>query len=195
MPALVELYAARLVLLGTVEAGRRRLSDHLNDLTVETVVLEEAWMADLAHPEREPVRLAPASFRKSDVLLAVPLDQPGPAALRPGYVRTQTLAVAASVGPYLVRGTLHLPPGARFDAARLFSVGARTFVPLTDARVSHATKPTGEATYSALLVRSDRVEFTGLIPGEQTHQTPPLVRALQERLRPFSVGARGRADL
>jgi hypothetical protein len=183
MPVAVELYAARHVLMGTVEIGRRRLSDYLNDAGVDLVVLEEAWIGDLVQPDAPPGRLSPANFRKQDVILAAALDRLEPAAMRSGYVRTTTISIGASAGPYYVTGDVHLPPGTRFDIRRLFGAGSRTFVPVTNAKLTHLASPTTDAPHPVLLVRADLVEFSGLI-GEASASTLPVLGAmLADRLR------------
>jgi hypothetical protein len=183
IPVAVELYAERNVLLGTVEIGRRRLSDYLNDATVDMVVLEEAWIGDLTNPEAQPGRLAPATFRKQDVIVAALLDRLEPPAMRSGFVRTTTVNIAASAGPYYLAGDLHLPPNQRFDVRRLFGPGTRTFVPLTNVRISHFYNPSAASQQPALLVRADQVEFAGLVADPAASSLPLLGTMLQERLR------------
>src|SRR5213592_2200723 len=87
MAGAVELYAHRGVMIGVV--------------------------GDLAVPHDLPVRLAPANVRKRDLLLVATLDQLPPPRERAGHIETTTVAVAMSVGPYFVLGSLHLPIGAR----------------------------------------------------------------------------------
>jgi hypothetical protein len=185
----LELYTAQHVLLGTVELGRRRLSDHLNDTSIEMVPLAEAWIGDLERPGAVPIRLAPANFQKRQLLLAVAMDRLDPPSgpFRPSYLRTSTVGVAASVGPYFVTGDIHLPPGGRFDIVRLFGQGSRTFVPLTGAKIVYTPNPKIDAQHNVLLVRTDRVEFAGLVDGAPS-TAPYLAVAMQDRLRTLTGG-------
>ncbi len=178
----VELYAPRHVLIGTVETGRVRFSDHLNDRTLEQLILGEAWLGDPARPGAEPRRLAAANVRKRDVLLAAPLDIPGPAVSRPAYVATAGTPIAVSIGPYEVTGALQLPAGARFEIKRLFGPESGSFVPLSGATVSHAAGAGALARYPTILVRADRVAFAGPLAEDGAEQ-PFLRTALQYRLR------------
>jgi len=174
--------------MGTVEIGRRRLSDYLNDAGVDQVMLEEAWIGDLMQPEAHPGRLAPANFRKQDVILAAALDRLEPAAMRSGFVRTTTLQVGASAGPYYITGDLHLAAGTRFEIRRLFAAGSRTFVPITNARLTHLASPTTDAPHPVLLVRADLVEFSGLIVEPTGSSMPVLGAMLADRLRVLTGG-------
>jgi hypothetical protein len=169
--------------MGTVEIGRRRLSDYLNDAGVDQVMLEEAWIGDLMQPDVQPGRLSPANFRKQDVILAAVLDRLEPAAMRSGFVRTTTIHVGASAGPYYIRGDLHLAPGTRFDIRRLFGAGSRTFVPITNARLTHLSSPEADAPHPVLLVRSDHVEFSGLVADVAGSSMAVLGAMLADRLR------------
>jgi hypothetical protein len=189
MSVAVELYAHRHVLLGVIDTGRGRLSDYLNDATIDVVPLDHAWIGDLMRPEVLPGHLTPASFRKQDILLAAALDSLDPRAARPGYVHTTAVQIVASVGPYLVTGGLHLPPGTRFDPRRLFGVGTRPFVPLTQARVTHQAYPRANAAHGAVLLRSDRVEFAGLLAAEDASTVAPLAAVLHEHIRSISGAA------
>ena len=185
----LELYTAMHVLVGTVETGRLRLSDYLNDKDVGVVPLQEAWVADLARPGAEPLLLQPANFRKQDVIVAVATD--GREAVgnqRPGWVRTRPIEVAASAGPYLVQGQLHVQAGASFDVRRLFGPESRTFVPLTDASVRYTPNPRVDARYGVLLLRTDKVEFSGLVAEAGAASIPMLGLAIRERLRSLIAG-------
>src|SRR3954453_20755944 len=147
-------------MLGAMNLGRRRLSDYLNDPSSDVVPIEEAWIGELSRAGATPIRLAPATFPKHDGVLAVAMDRlgPPPGPMRPGHVRTSTVSVAASAGPYFVVGDIHLLPGVRFDITRLFGPGSRNFVPLTNARVSHTFNPRIDSRHAVVLVRTDRVE-------------------------------------
>src|SRR5438067_8428352 len=151
----LEVYTATHILAGTLEIGPRRLTDFLCDPGADVVPLEEAWIADLSRPRAPALRLVPANFRKHDVVFAVAqdrLDPPGP--LRPRFVRTAPVAVAASAGPYLIRGEIHLTLGERFDIRRLFGPESRPFIPLTHAGVTYTPNPNVDARYSVLVVRT-----------------------------------------
>lgn len=183
----VELYTARHLLFGTVELSRRRLTDYLNDASVDLVALEEGWLGDLTQPAAPPVRLAPANFHKHDLILATAADRSDtPSGLRPGYVRTTPVLIAAVAGPYFVVGQIHIPANIRFDILRLFSTDSRPFVPLTNARVNHALAVRLDALYSVVLVRSASVEFAGVLDATAAARMPALGIALQERMRMLS---------
>jgi hypothetical protein len=186
----LELYTAQHVMLGTVELGRRRLSDHLNDPTVDVVALTEAWIGELERPSTPPLRLAPANFHKRHLIFAVAMDRldPPAGAYRPSYVRTSTVSIAASSGPYFVTGEVHLPSGVRFDINRLFGQGSRTFVPLTNAKLTFTPNPRIDSRHSVLLVRTDHIEFAGLVEGAPT-SAPYLAAAMEDRMRTLIGGA------
>ena len=177
-------------MLGTGDFGRRRVSDYLNDPNVDLVVLDEAWIGDLVRPEAPPGRLAPAHFRKQDVLVAAALDQPDPAGARSAQVRTTTVNVVASIGPYLVVGLIHLPATVRFDIRRLFGSDSRAFVPLTNARLTHLVSATSAALYPVLLVRASRVEFAGLPAVADPGLPAPHLAALYERIQALTARPR-----
>lgn len=190
----LELYTATHVMLGTAELGRRRLSDHLNDSTNDVVPLEEAWIGDLERPGARPLRLAPANFRKHVLLLAVAMDRldPPPGPYRPGHVRTFPISVAVSAGPFLVLGDIHLPIGVRFDIRRLFGPGSRTFVPLTNASVHYAPNSHIDSHHGVVLVRTDRVEFSGMID-HAPESSSPLPGNLEDRLKVLTGWSPARA--
>jgi hypothetical protein len=190
MPSVVELYGERHVLLGSLEPGRRRVSDFLNDVTADVILFEEAWIGDLLHPEAAPVRANPARVRKQDVLLAAPLDRQEAAAMRSGWVRTSTVPVVATLGPCFAVGLLHLPPGVRFDIRRLFGPESRPFVAITDAIMTHSLGRPGGTGFSVLLVRADRILFAGQAADPLRASVPQLRAELQERLR--AITGRGR---
>lgn len=175
----LELYTATHVMIGTMDLGRRRLSDHLNDTGADVIPLEEAWIGDLSHGS-VLMRLAPANFRKHDLIAVSAQDRPDP--LRAAYVKTVTMKVAASAGPFFLTGDIHLAAGTNFDIRRLFGPGSRSFVPLTNATMRYTPKPKLDVPHSVLLVRTDRVEFAGLVEGTPTSMAF-LAMAIEERLR------------
>jgi len=186
----VELYTQMHVMLGTLDTGRLRTSDYVNGAGVDMVPLVEAWIGDLARRDAAPVWLKPAAFHKRDILLVVPGDHLEPVAqLRPGFVRTRTVRVAVSIGPFLVQGDVHVPPGVQFEIRRLFGAEARTFMPLTSATLTYTPNPNVDAQHHVVLVRADHVEFAGLAHDANEESPPALASAVQDRLRALVGGS------
>jgi hypothetical protein len=185
----LELYTATHVMIGTLELGQRRLSDHLNDTGADVIPLGEAWIGDLAHGS-VLMRLAPANFRKHDLVAVAAQDRLDPG--RTGYVKTTTMRVAASAGPFFLTGDVHLAVGSGFDIRRLFGPGSRPFVPLTNATMRYTPKPKLDVPHTVLLVRTDHVEFAGIVEGSPP-TLPFLARAIEDRLRELTRGS-GRND-
>jgi hypothetical protein len=190
----LEVYTATHILAGTLEIGRQRLSDFLSDPGANIVALQEAWIADLARPGAPSLRLVPANFRKHDVIFAVAqdrLDPPGP--MRSRFVRTAPLQVAASAGPFLIRGEIHISLGEHFDVRRLFGPESRPFVPITHASVTYTPNPNVDARYSVLVVRTDKVQFAGLVETSTPPPVPFLAAVIEDRLRTL-IGGKPRPD-
>jgi len=184
----LELYTDNQVIIGTLEVGRRRLSDHLNDTTIEVLPLDDVWVGMLDRPEAPILHLSPVNLRKRELIVAVGQDRLDPPALRSGWVKTAQTRVAVAAGPYLVFGWLHLPQSARFEVRRLFDPGSRGFVPFTDAEMIYMPNPHVDSRHPVLVVRTDQVKFAGLFAEEAAGSM--LAAAMELRMRTLLRGAK-----
>lgn len=127
-------YAEDCILSGRLRLDAERLSDLLNDH-------DEYELVDvLVEPlvDGTAVEAAHVVVERDDLLLVHATGPRGNPARR---TRTRPHPVALRIGPYQVRGYVHVPPGSH-------PIGGfrrrRTMVPLTDAWIEYST-PTGIA--------------------------------------------------
>ena len=139
MATTIELYLRDQVIRGELRTdANRRAVDVLNETSSGMIALGDARSTS-AHVRGAPTKLGPARVQRAHVLLVIPYDAAplGPRQLRSGFVEKQPRSVAVGVGPFFVTGTIHV---GRYDAPST-EPGAndpsgRTFVPLTDARLT-----------------------------------------------------------
>jgi hypothetical protein len=98
------LYTGAHLVMGQVDPGRRRLSDHLNDPQRAYLEVAQAQWYNLM-AETGPPGMAPLlTLRKERVQIAIPQDVPAP-----GTARADT-ATAAGAGLPAVPGARRRPP-------------------------------------------------------------------------------------
>jgi hypothetical protein len=114
-------------LFAFVRLAGERLSDALNE--TDEVALQSALL--IALEDNRAVELHELVVRRDELIVVRASGPRGNAARR---IRTRPAPVAVKLGPYLVRGYVHGPPGG--DPLRRFR-GGRTFVPMTNAWIEY----------------------------------------------------------
>jgi hypothetical protein len=172
MPAII-VYAEDCVLSGSLDLGRARLSDLLNDRTeLDLTAVVVTSLVD------DHVVGLPELVVAADEILAVEVDG---ARGDPGRRRrTRQFPLMARLGPYIVRGSFHALPGA--DPLDSFARRA-TFVPLTDASVEFAVADEVRRHYAdAVLVNRELADEVDVI--EDQIRVPEIhFRTAPHRLR------------
>jgi hypothetical protein len=98
------LYTGAHLVMGQVDPGRRRLSDHLNDPQRAYLEVAQAQWYNLM-AETGPPGMAPLlTLRKERVQIAIPQDVPAPGTAR---APTQQLPLELGFPLFLVRGGVH----------------------------------------------------------------------------------------
>lgn len=125
----VEFYLASGAVRGLLKSPHPRLSDHLRD-PEESFVIEEAVVT--SYRSKEPLASGNSVLvGKSQILFAVDLDEG--AGMQNMRVERVTHQVALCVGPFWLRGQVHLPVGG--DLRAYFDSDALRFIPVTAAVV------------------------------------------------------------
>jgi len=121
---------------GWIVAAERRVTDMLNEHQYVRVCL------DAASDEWEAVD-------RDEILFVAPPERATDPQRR---IHRRKNRLIATVGPYVVTGTAHLPPGTDLDP---FLVRRQMrFMPLTDAWVTHRTDPSVELTRPVVIVNT-----------------------------------------
>ncbi|HEV8344708.1 MAG TPA: hypothetical protein VGR30_20300 [Candidatus Binatia bacterium] len=132
---LVEVYFPSAVIRGSLVTRHDRLSNHLNLRSEDDVAsLVEASVRDLSG---NPLQVGSGDFTiyTSEMLLVVDL-MPTTVTERSAWdhaqVKKEPRAVLLGIGPFWLRGTAHLMPGAQLSNWALVK---QNFIPVTDATV------------------------------------------------------------
>ncbi len=124
---------------GWIVAAERRVTDLLNDHPHLRVCL------DAADDRWEDIE-------RDDILFVAPPERAADPQRRVSRRRNRLVAL---VGPYVVTGTAHIPPGATLDA---YSLRRQVrFLPLTDVWVTHRTDPSVELGRPVVIVNTSQL--------------------------------------
>jgi hypothetical protein len=132
---LVEVYLPSAVIRGSLVTRHDRLSNHLNLRSEDDVAsLLEASIRDLSG---NPLQVGSGDFTiytsemllVADLMPATVVDQ---SAWDRAQVKKEPQAVLLGIGPFWLRGTAHLMPGAPLSNLALVK---QNFIPVTDATV------------------------------------------------------------
>lgn len=153
----VEFYLEGGAVRGLLKSPHPRLSDHLRD-PEESFVIDDAVVT--GYRAKEPiVSGSSALVGKSQILFTVDLDE----SASPEHMRVERTAqpVALCVGPFWLRGRVHLPIGG--DLRAYFDSDAMRFIPLTAAVVVGRES----ATPRTLLVNMERISVVAPVADEE----------------------------
>ena len=158
----LSLYTSTYRIHGLIDAGRRRLSDLLNDDRFDLLELAEASYLDLLDPGAPVTTAARVLVRKATVQLVLPTDLPQRFAA--GRVPTQRHPVTLGLGLFRVTGEWHHRVGQPASYVHLLNGNTARFLPLTNARVCYL--PDGQADLAApvMIVNTRRIEFCAAEP-------------------------------
>jgi hypothetical protein len=159
----IELYLEGGAVRGLLKSPHPRLSDHLRD-PEESFVIDEAVIT--SYRAKEPiVSGSSAIVGKSQILFAVDFDEGG--GQETMRVERTAQPVALCVGPFWLRGNVHLPVGG--DLRAYFDSDAMSFIPLTNAVVAGRDG----ATPRTLLINMARVGLVAPLADTATPPEPP----------------------
>ncbi len=128
---------------------------------VEEVTSETA--GSLAEPSRDPARVR---LQADEILFAVPPELPVGRHLR---LHRRICGIHFEIGPYEVRGRIHVRPGAEVGDYLLRS--SRLFVPVTEVELVHHAAPAFHRRLPVLVVNSRRVTRLYSEDGEPVRAT------------------------
>ena len=167
MATTVELYLRDLIIRGELrtDSGRRAV-DVLNESPSGVIALGEASSRSI-HVRGRPTKLGAVRVQRGRVMLVIPYDASplGPRQIRAGFVEKQPRSVAVGVGPFFLTGTIHV---GRYDSPSVELAandpGGRTFVPVTDARVTSQYDAEWWLEAGFVLVNRTAISYTGSPP-------------------------------
>ncbi len=148
------LYTEGHRITGTVATGAQRLSDFLNDPKTELLDVQQARYQEMTMLA-EPVSASHLIVRKEQVLLVVPLDTPGPG----GRVQTQQVHVHLGCPLFGLEGNLHKRPSDPTSLSAFIADSSRTFIPLSEARISYLASRDFDTEVSVVLIHAARIQF------------------------------------
>jgi hypothetical protein len=151
----IRLYTECRLVSGVTDSGRQRLSDLLNNPNITALELEEASYLELL-TEREPQIVGRMTVRKSEVLLAVPLDRPELGGAR---VETKRIGIELACPFFSITGSMHRRPQDSANLGAVISGVARTFLPVSDATVRYLPNGSFDASLPIVLVDTRRIQF------------------------------------
>jgi hypothetical protein len=161
-------YAGDCVVAGRLDVpGKERLTDILNasgDLTVHDASL-------VSHEDGRVIVTEKLVLPRRELFAAQASGERGPVQRR---ISTRTGRIELDLGPYLVRGTIHVRPGTH--PLRALS-HPRAMVPLTDATISYeSNKELRVHTVGALIINRDLVSRIDLAVEQPVMPELPMLR-------------------
>jgi hypothetical protein len=158
------LYTGAHLVMGQVDPGRRRLSDHLNDPQRAYLEVAQAQWYNLM-AETGPPGMAPLlTLRKERVQIAIPQDVPAPGTAR---APTQQLPLELGFPLFLVRGGVHRRNSDPSSPLHLFADGGRQFLPVSDATLRYLPNDRFDTQESVVLINVRYLEFWAVVPAAQ----------------------------
>ena len=162
----VDLFLRDAIIRGSLALDERRTLDIFNDRTDEILVVRDATRLDvLGQPV--PERIGDTRILKQRILLGMPLDAHVllPAVLRGWWVNKQRCGVALCVGPYRLRGIVHI---FRQEVVTLETVGrangdVRVFMPITESEVWIGGRPAPRIAAETVFIAREHIEALSLI--------------------------------
>jgi hypothetical protein len=117
-------------------------------------------------PLAQPLQAAHLTVRKEQVVLVVPLDTPGGG----GRIQTQQMGVHLGCSLFSIAGNLHRRPSDPTNMAAFIGESPRTFIPVSEARLSYQPNGDFDVEVPAVLVRTSKIQFWTI------EQTAPSLR-------------------
>jgi hypothetical protein len=162
----VDLFFREAIVRGTLPVDQRRTLDIFNDRSEEVLIVRDATRLDILG-ELAPERIGDTRVLKRSILLAVPVDEHVflPAILRGWWVSKQRCGAALSVGPYRLRGVVHV---FRQEAVTLETVGrassdVRMFMPVTEASAWIGGRPSSRITADTIFAARDHIDMFSFV--------------------------------
>jgi hypothetical protein len=158
------LYTGAHLIIGQVDPGRRRLSDHLNDPQRAYLEVVQAQRYNLM-AETGPPGMAPLlTLRKERVQIAIPQDVGVPGTAR---APTQQLPLELGFALFLVRGGVHRRSSDPTSPLHLFANGGRQFLPVSQAALHYLPNNRFDTQETVALVNVHYLDFWAVIPTAQ----------------------------
>jgi hypothetical protein len=157
----VELYLQSAVVSGTLVTKHERISDHFNLIVgYEGISLKDPRATDF---NGNPLPVTPTEFfvHKPEVLLIADLSEKAAGdkgGLKLERIIKESWRVLVSVGPFWLRGNIHLVPGNTLES---FFAVKNQFIPMTDATL---LKPV-ESKAGTFLINQAKIGVLNVIEG------------------------------
>jgi len=153
----VHVYTGAHLIVGQLNPGRRRLSDHLNDPNTNFVELDQASWYDLLSDDGPPVAAGHVTIRKEIIQVVVPQEPADPHA--PARVQTQQVTLTLAYPLLTVSGAVFRRPGDPNTLMQLFAQQGRQFVPVGSAVVRFLPNNRFDTTLPLVLVNARQINY------------------------------------
>ncbi len=157
LPDGVYLYTDAHLVIGQVDPGRRRLSDHLNDNQRAYLEVTHAAWCDLLAESAPPSPAGLVTLRKEIIALVVPGEETG--ARVASRVPTQLVPIALALPLFLIVGSLHRRTGDPTNLLQWFIESGRQFVPVSMAIIRFLPNSRFDPQLGLVLVNIRQVHF------------------------------------
>lgn len=157
----VTLYTANARLSGTIRSIDWRVSDTLNAVDQEYLLLHGATVQPLQSATAEAVQSAQVLVRLGEVVVAIPQEAQVGVERTPArhglVVERERLPVLIEAWPYTVEGDLHVSPGV--DLLQYVHGAHRRFLPMTEAQLVYHPSPLLGGPMPFLLINRHRLQI------------------------------------
>jgi hypothetical protein len=159
IPYLVVLYTNQHSISGGIFLHDQRLSDFLNDRREKNVLLRNASVARLEHPDQVLEKTQVALLQKSGIVLAY--EPPQKAPFPPRFIKYPKIkyGVFLTLDGMEVRGQVHMP--GSLDLLQILVDTGDSFLPITHATVAIDVNPYFLLRQEVVLVNTQRIRFIG----------------------------------
>jgi len=171
----VDLLTSAFRVTGTVHTRYDRMSDLLNGVTGDQVMVEQATISEHADPSATVSAPTATVLTSAIILFSAPgLTGEAGAAMR---IEKRRVKAQLAIPPIRVTGTIHVPIGSRPTDGVLNA--ADRFMPMTDAVVSSALYPDLGRSYAAVALSRDLAQV--ILVADDENPDELLADVLDER--------------
>ena len=165
MQIAVELYLRDQIIAGDFLVDEGRALDRFNSPREDNLIVHLPTTRSL-HYQAPPLPFPSARVRKARILLAAPHDAPADAQRPRGglWMPTREVGIEVGVGPFVIRGGLHLSLHAAVSLEELDSgPDQRAFIPITQASVRSLHQSGGSRDYPTVFLLRSAIDYLCLL--------------------------------
>ncbi|HLH24920.1 MAG TPA: hypothetical protein VK066_20555 [Chloroflexota bacterium] len=153
----VRLYTDSHLVIGQVDPGRRRLSDHLNDPQRAYLDVAHGYWYDLLAEAGPPLATGAMGVRKDSLQVVVPEETAAPRSA--ARVPTQRVPITVALPLFIISGQFHRRGSDPAHLLQWFAESGRAFLPIANATIRFLPNGRFDAQVAVALVGIRQVQI------------------------------------